>query len=102
MKVIAALKSVSGVSPANVAQSSLVHKSFNSVLQGVAGGSGSFIELQKDISRFSQKVLTGVELKPRELIIYQIKAGQFGLGVELVSKVGESLSTTIKRLKQGH
>jgi len=24
------------------------------------------------------------------------------LGVELVSKVGESLSTTIKRLEQGH
>jgi hypothetical protein len=75
--------------------------SFNEVLKGVSSGN-DIISLQKDLKTFTEGVVSGKSFSPRDLIIYQIKAGQFGLGVELVSKVAESASATIKKLEQGH
>ena len=43
--------------------------------------------------------MSGGKLTPAQLITYQIKAGDFGLRVQLVSKVAESAVSTLKRLQ---
>jgi hypothetical protein len=58
--------------------------------------------LQRDLNNFSQGIMSGKTYSSKDLIVYQIKAGQFGLGVELVSKLAESVSSTVKKLEQGH
>ncbi|MBX7136687.1 MAG: hypothetical protein K1X83_01800 [Oligoflexia bacterium] len=37
-----------------------------------------------------------------ELLKLQFRIGQYGLGLELLSKVGESANSSIRRLEQGH
>lgn len=75
--------------------------SFKDVLKGVSSAN-DIVSLQKDLKSFTDGVVSGKSFSPRDLILYQIKAGQFGLGVELVSKVAESAGATIKKLEQGH
>lgn len=75
--------------------------SFKDVLKGLSS-SNDIVSLQKDLKTFTEGIVAGRSFSPRDLILYQIKAGQFGLGVELVSKVAESASATIKKLEQGH
>ena len=55
--------------------------------------------LYSDIQRLQQQVMSGKSLSSQELITYQIKAHQFGLQVELVSKVAESAVSSLKRLQ---
>jgi hypothetical protein len=75
--------------------------SFKDVMKSVAKA-GDLGGLQKDLNLFSQSVMAGKKFNPQDLIVYQMKAGQFGLGVELVSKVAESASATLRKLEQGH
>ena len=67
-------------------------------ISGIQGGAGtSFHEIQA----LQQKVLNSNQLSPRDLLIYQIKVSQFGLHTELISKVAESASATMKKLQNG-
>ncbi len=74
--------------------------SFKDVMNRVDGG--TLGKLQQELNTFTQGVMNGKVFSPKDLIVYQIKAGQFGLGVELVSKLAESVSSTVKKLEQGH
>jgi hypothetical protein len=72
-------------------------KEFKEVLEGLKGKGDPFLEIQK----MSHDLLTKKDPSAQELILYQIKAQQFGLRVELVSKVAESAGNTFKKLQNG-
>jgi hypothetical protein len=55
--------------------------------------------LHKELGALQQKALGGGAFDARELLLYQIKAGQFNMRVELVSKVAESLLGTLRKLQ---
>jgi len=61
--------------------------------------SSGFSELYEQVLAFEKRVVGGEQLLPKDLILYQIKASRLGLGVELVSKVAEALSATIRKLQ---
>lgn len=46
-----------------------------------------------------EQLIRGVAISPRELIAYQIRAGEFGLQVELVSKIADGVLSTARRLQ---
>lgn len=52
-----------------------------------------------ELGQMKAKALQGAKLSARDLILYQIKAAEFGLGVELVSKVAESVSVTVRKFQ---
>ncbi len=82
---------------------------------GSTGGGGSFRDIlhktsqgntsiPSDPFKAMEQLATRLERKekvqPAELLQYQLRAGQFGIQVELVSKVGESLSGSLRKLQQ--
>ena len=56
-------------------------------------------EMSRQIDRVAEAAISGKEISPRELLAFQIRAGQFGLRVELISKMAESGISTLKRLQ---
>lgn len=67
-------------------------------LEGIMGGAFSkngFGELQQ----LQQKILKTQNPTARDLLLYQVRAAQFGMGVELVSKIAESVSATIRKFQ---
>ena len=75
---------------------------FEQVLQAKLDGlsqllGGDANQLQK----IEAGIMRGQKLSAPELLVYQIKAGQFGLRVELVSKLAESLAGSWRRLQSG-
>lgn len=68
----------------------------NQKVDAVMGGT-----LQRDIQMLQADLLTGRKLSASELLLYQIKVGQFGLRVELLSKVAEGLLGTVRKFQQG-
>lgn len=71
--------------------------SFESILKGLGQEN-----LHSELVKFSQAIQSGKNLTTKELLYYQVRAGQFGMQVELVSKVGESVTSTVRKLEQGH
>ena len=56
-------------------------------------------DLHQELMAIQSKVLKGAALTPQELISFQIKANQFGVRVELISKVAESAMATTRKLQ---
>lgn len=54
-----------------------------------------------DMTKLEQALMQGKQFSSRELLLYQMKVGQFGIQVELLSKVGESALSTVKKFEQG-
>lgn len=67
--------------------------SFNEVLKGLKS------DPHTELIKLREGLLAGKAFTPQELLRYQIVAGNFGLRVELVSKVADGLLTTVKRLQ---
>ena len=93
--------SVSNVKAASVGESAIAKgKQFSNVLQEARNekvwsgliSSESF----RDLRNLQNKILHSQLISPKDLILYQIKSSQFGLGIELVSKVAESVSASIR------
>lgn len=81
-------------------------KSFNQIMQELSGAGGKRTDLwsnslHKELVNFQQMVQSGKHLSPQQLLVYQIKAGQFGIRVELISKVAESVNATTRRFQSG-
>lgn len=57
--------------------------------------------LQQDLQKLQMDLASGRKLSSSELLLYQIKVGQFGIRVELLSKVAESLLGTVRKFQQG-
>ncbi len=75
--------------------------SFADVLAEKLSGLESMVGLRSyaDLAALRRKVLTAKSVSPGDLILYQVKASEFGLGVELVSKVAESMATTVRKFQ---
>lgn len=98
---VGALGQVAGVGlPTEVVSNVPQSKGFSSILQSKMDAIlGS--DLYKDMTKFEQNLTSKRDMAPKELILYQVKASQLGLRVELLSKVGESMLTTVKKFQQG-
>ena len=85
---------LNGVSNSTPAGSGM---SFSQVKSNIVGGNDTHSQL----IQVQQKVLNGQELSHKELLMYQIKASDFHLQVEMLSKLGEGVTASIKRFQQG-
>ena len=53
----------------------------------------------QELGELQNKILSSKVISPQELLLYQVKASQFGLGVELVSKIAESFSVSVRKFQ---
>jgi len=47
----------------------------------------------------TQRIESGTRISSKELLLYQIRAGEYGMRVELVSKLADSANSSLKRLQ---
>lgn len=78
-------------------------KSFQDVADAIAARKDDLLgsNLQHDLQALQDKVLGGQAVSGRELISYQIRAQEFGLRVELLTKLADAGLHTVRRLQQG-
>ena len=92
------LPSLKGVPPAAPSG-----KSFQDALlqnkQGLPALMWPNSDLHRQMAQLQHKVEAGYNFAPRELLLYQIKASQLHLQVELVSKAAESLLATARKFQ---
>ena len=75
-------------------------KSFgHELLQAKEQLSATGTDLYQDLVRMQQQILSSKSVPAKDLILYQIKTAQFGLHVELLSKIGESALSTIRKFQ---
>lgn len=90
------LKEVAQVAPLERGQFQQALENVRSVQdQGLFGGRGAFEELQQ----IGQKLTANHSFSPRELLLYQIKASDYHLRVELVAKTAESMLGTVRKFQ---
>ena len=53
-----------------------------------------------ELVTLQEKIIGAKQLSSQELLYYQIRASQFGMRVELLSKVGESALATVRKFQQ--
>ena len=56
-------------------------------------------DVYQEITQLQQAILKGEKISAQQLIYYQIKAGQFNLQVELISKVSDAALTTLRKFQ---
>jgi hypothetical protein len=56
-------------------------------------------DLIPQLRKLEHSVTTGQKIPPEQLLALQIRTGELGMRVELVSKMAESLISTFKRLQ---
>ncbi|MCB0338506.1 MAG: hypothetical protein KDD53_02830 [Bdellovibrionales bacterium] len=95
-------------SPSLVSAASIKSPVNSGTPSGSASGSGiKFSDLfqekglSQDLSKVRQAIVDGKMLNSRDLLLYQIRASNFHLRVEMASKVAESFSATVRKLQQG-
>ena len=78
-------------------------KSFKEFLTELAGNKNltGGLDMQADMNKIQTALAEGKSLPTTDLLFYQIKAGQFGLRVELLSKFAEAMSSTVKKFQSG-
>lgn len=87
---------VSATRPADLAgNAGSLQSSFPQLLESMRGHQ----ELSGQISALQARVLSGNAISPRELLIMQVQMGRFSMQVELVSRMAESVTVTLKRLQ---
>jgi len=72
-------------------------RSFKDVVQKLENGP----DMHKEIINLQKGLMEGREFSPRELLVYQIKASQYHMRVELVTKLAESALATTKKFQTG-
>ncbi|MGI6525736.1 MAG: hypothetical protein ACOX2O_10690 [Bdellovibrionota bacterium] len=58
-------------------------------------------DFYQEIQGVYQELEKGSSLTPKDLFMYQVKAGNYFLKVELISKAAESASGTFRKLQNG-
>lgn len=53
----------------------------------------------RSLTTLGTRLLTRPSVSPRELLLYQVGVSRFALGVELASKIAESLSSTVRKFQ---
>lgn len=59
----------------------------------------SVTDLHQQLVSLQRVVLSGRSIAPQDLLMYQITASQLNLRVEMASKLGESLLSTLRRFQ---
>jgi len=67
-----------------------------SALESLTGDS-----LHKELLHFKEQILSGKTFSPKELLVYQIRASEFNLRVELLAKIADALLATTRKLQSG-
>jgi len=75
-------------------------RTFDEVLRQTTPGPFD-LQVHSELLQVERAVAGGKGVPLADLINIQIKAGQFGLRVELLSKVAESATTTLRKLQSG-
>ncbi|MCO6430205.1 MAG: hypothetical protein J5J00_05040 [Deltaproteobacteria bacterium] len=76
------------------------HSTFQEIFKGLRDGPrGLGLDSFSEIAQVQQRILSGQKLTPQELIIYQVRAGEYNLRVELVSKIAESVMATMRKFQ---
>ena len=73
-------------------------KEFKEVMQQVRDRS-SISDFHKDLQGLYQRLESGKAPAPHELLAYQMKASEFHLWIELVSKTAESGLTALRKFQ---
>jgi hypothetical protein len=51
------------------------------------------------MQKLSHEITNGTKLSSQELLLYQMRVGEYGMQVELVSKVAESMNASLRKLQ---
>lgn len=98
-KAISGAATVGLTSPGKV-QATPPQHTFRETLDAVMRSDAIFQSpLNAELSAFQQKVIQGQSFNAKELLYYQVRAGQFGLYVELYSKLADSMLAVTRRLQ---
>jgi type III secretion system YscI/HrpB-like protein len=62
-------------------------------------GQPKFDQIMHDLERMEQRLVSGGKIEAKELLLYQMKISRFSMGVELVAKVAEGVSATLRKLQ---
>lgn len=55
----------------------------------------------RELESIQRKIMSSARIDSRELLLFQVRVSQFAMRVELLSKVGESANSTVKRFQNG-
>lgn len=58
-----------------------------------------FDQIMHDLERMERRLVAGGKIDAKELLVYQMKISRFAMGVELVAKVAEGVSATLRKLQ---
>lgn len=78
-------------------------KSFGQSLENVRKSGDQVLfpktDFHKELVKLQQDLASGKKIPPRDLLLYQIKAGQFHLRVELISKSAETVLAAVRKFQ---
>ena len=57
------------------------------------------VRAHRELAAFQQQAAAGKQIDAKDLLLYQIKAGEFNLRVEMFSKIADSFLGTVKKLQ---
>jgi len=72
---------------------------FGVVLEKIFSASEMGSGFHSQLSNIQSRVLSGTKFTPRDLLLLQMQMGRFSMQVELVSKVAESATTTLRKIQ---
>jgi len=76
-------------------------ESFGVILEKVFNSSEIGSGFNTRLTAIQTRALSGANFTPRDLILLQMQMGRFNMQVELVSKVAESATTTLRKIQNG-
>lgn len=59
------------------------------------------VDLHSELQQMQKDLISGKSFAPHELIHYQVKANQFHLRVEMLSKASEGILAGVRKFQQG-
>lgn len=75
--------------------------SFATTLEKVFKSSEIGSGFNNRLTEIQKRALSGATFTPRDLILLQMQMGRFNMQVELVSKVAESATATLRKIQNG-
>jgi hypothetical protein len=72
---------------------------FAGVLEKILATSEITSGFNTHLSNIQARVLSGVTFTPRELLLLQMQMGRFNMQVELVSKIADSATSSLRKIQ---
>lgn len=74
---------------------------FAAVFEKILSTSEIATGFNTQLSNIQARALSGVTFTPRELLILQMQMGRFNMQVELVSKIADSATSSLRKIQNG-